>query len=147
MPTDSNCPSCNRALRVPNELLGKNVKCTTCGNTFVAAFAGLFPQPTGPASQPAAPQPQPALLYGVPDVPKIGCRTICTHARWFQPPRGTLFCPDCLCEWEWAVPENNPKGEPCWCMTPGTLKWLSHTMRRRQKPSWLHRFLCPEDGD
>src|SRR5437660_10240487 len=31
------CPSCSRKLRVPDDLLGKQVKCPTCGHTFGAA--------------------------------------------------------------------------------------------------------------
>jgi predicted Zn finger-like uncharacterized protein len=30
------CPSCSRKVRVPDELLGKMVKCPTCGHTFEA---------------------------------------------------------------------------------------------------------------
>jgi predicted Zn finger-like uncharacterized protein len=37
MPTIVSCPSCSRSLRVPDELLGKKVKCPSCSNAFVAA--------------------------------------------------------------------------------------------------------------
>jgi hypothetical protein len=30
------CPSCNRKLQVPDELLSRQVKCPTCGETFTA---------------------------------------------------------------------------------------------------------------
>ncbi|HEV3117173.1 MAG TPA: zinc-ribbon domain-containing protein [Gemmataceae bacterium] len=33
----TDCPSCSRKLRVPDELLGKQVKCPTCGHTFQAS--------------------------------------------------------------------------------------------------------------
>jgi predicted Zn finger-like uncharacterized protein len=36
MPINTDCPSCNRKLRVPDELLGKKVKCPTCGTVFQA---------------------------------------------------------------------------------------------------------------
>ena len=36
MPEQVRCPSCNAALRVPDNLLGKNVKCPKCQETFVA---------------------------------------------------------------------------------------------------------------
>jgi predicted Zn finger-like uncharacterized protein len=46
-----NCPQCERKLRVPEELLGKKVKCPTCGNTFTAE--------AGPAGAPPSPPPPP----------------------------------------------------------------------------------------
>src|SRR5438093_1596348 len=36
MSTIVDCPSCSRKLRVPEELLGKKVKCPTCSGTFDA---------------------------------------------------------------------------------------------------------------
>src|SRR5262245_27289587 len=32
------CPECNRQLRVPDNLLGKRVKCPKCGNAFTAVL-------------------------------------------------------------------------------------------------------------
>jgi predicted Zn finger-like uncharacterized protein len=40
MPNTIHCPSCNRELRVPDELLGKKVKCPACSQTFTATVAG-----------------------------------------------------------------------------------------------------------
>src|SRR5437660_9135178 len=46
MPEIIDCPQCERKLRVPDDLLGRAVKCPTCGVTFTApaaaasAFAG-----------------------------------------------------------------------------------------------------------
>jgi predicted Zn finger-like uncharacterized protein len=37
MPIVVECPSCNRKLRVPDDLLGRLVKCPTCSSTFTAA--------------------------------------------------------------------------------------------------------------
>lgn len=31
-----NCPECHRQLRVPEELVGQQVKCPTCGHVFIA---------------------------------------------------------------------------------------------------------------
>lgn len=36
MPEQIRCPSCNAALRVPESLLGKNVKCPKCQKAFLA---------------------------------------------------------------------------------------------------------------
>jgi predicted Zn finger-like uncharacterized protein len=51
MPEIVNCPQCDRKLRVPDELLGKKVKCPTCGNTFTAEVAEP-PLPPPPAPEP-----------------------------------------------------------------------------------------------
>jgi predicted Zn finger-like uncharacterized protein len=61
MPTTIDCPSCNRKLRVPDDLLGKEVKCPTCGTTFTAAESTAPPpveaeEPSAPArARPSAP--------------------------------------------------------------------------------------------
>ena len=39
MPIQVNCPSCGQSLRVPDELLGRNVRCPQCQTTFEAAGA------------------------------------------------------------------------------------------------------------
>lgn len=41
MPEQVRCPSCNAALRVPDSLLGKNVKCPKCQTTFLAEMEEL----------------------------------------------------------------------------------------------------------
>src|SRR5438445_13612932 len=55
MSTIVDCPSCSRKLRVPDELLGKKVKCPTCSGTFDAvaapALAGT-PAPSSPIKPP-----------------------------------------------------------------------------------------------
>src|SRR5262249_31049941 len=33
-----NCPSCNRLVRVPDELLGRQVRCPACQNVFTTQF-------------------------------------------------------------------------------------------------------------
>jgi predicted Zn finger-like uncharacterized protein len=57
MPEIVQCPQCVRQLRVPDDLLGKKVKCPTCGSNFVAE-APPAPE-SAPASAPPAPQPSP----------------------------------------------------------------------------------------
>lgn len=58
MPIQITCPSCSRQLRVPDDLVGKYVKCPSCDKTFTAsAEAG------GPTQEyaPEAPPPRRAL--------------------------------------------------------------------------------------
>jgi predicted Zn finger-like uncharacterized protein len=43
MPEIVSCPDCDRKLRVPDNLLGKKVKCPGCGNTFTAETNGAAP--------------------------------------------------------------------------------------------------------
>jgi predicted Zn finger-like uncharacterized protein len=54
MPTSIECPSCNRKLKVPDNLLGKKVKCPTCGNAFTAAE-----EPPPPPEDDEEPPPPP----------------------------------------------------------------------------------------
>src|SRR5438093_1489842 len=54
MPTQVTCPSCERPLRVPDELLGQQIKCPACEHTFVATASGVAAGPEGP-SRPAGP--------------------------------------------------------------------------------------------
>ncbi len=49
------CPQCQRQLRVPENLLGRPVKCPACGMTFTVPAAGAEPQPV--AAQPAEVRP------------------------------------------------------------------------------------------
>ncbi len=52
------CPDCSRKLRVPDDLLGKEVKCPTCGITFTApAGEGGAPAPPPPKEEEAPPRP------------------------------------------------------------------------------------------
>jgi predicted Zn finger-like uncharacterized protein len=56
MPNTIHCPSCQRELRVPDELLGKKVKCPACSTTFTAAVAGPEAGATPPVLQQSEPQ-------------------------------------------------------------------------------------------
>jgi predicted Zn finger-like uncharacterized protein len=57
MPEQVRCPSCNSALRVPESLLGKNVKCPKCEATFLAQMEepaqpeGIVREPTPAANR------------------------------------------------------------------------------------------------
>jgi len=55
MPTITTCPSCNGALRLPDELAGQRVRCPTCQTIFDAASRPGAPPP---APVPAAPEPE-----------------------------------------------------------------------------------------
>jgi hypothetical protein len=43
MPTQVACPSCNQQLRVPDDLMGHDVKCPSCGTQFVGGAAEPAP--------------------------------------------------------------------------------------------------------
>jgi predicted Zn finger-like uncharacterized protein len=71
MPHVTECPQCQRKLRVPDELLGKKVRCPSCGTSFAAGTSEQA-LPTAPlqeedASPPARRKsaPSPAEEYGV----------------------------------------------------------------------------------
>jgi predicted Zn finger-like uncharacterized protein len=50
MPSVIVCPSCAGQLRLPDDLIGQEVRCPTCSNVFTAA--------TAPAAPPPAPEPR-----------------------------------------------------------------------------------------
>jgi hypothetical protein len=58
MPEVVNCPKCERKLRIPEELLGKKVKCPTCSETFTATAAAGGAAPPPPEDEPP-PRPRP----------------------------------------------------------------------------------------
>jgi hypothetical protein len=62
MATDVDCPSCSQKLRVPDDLLGKKVKCPACKMMFLATAAGLEePAPSRPVDQEERPNRAAAL--------------------------------------------------------------------------------------
>ncbi len=65
MPELVNCPHCEKKLRVPDTLLGKPVKCPTCGKTFNAGEASAAAPPSPPAAE--EPPPRPATRRRPPD--------------------------------------------------------------------------------
>lgn len=70
MPEIVSCPDCHRELRVPEELVGKRVKCPACGLTFVATPGPAVPPQVLPADEGAGPAAQPEV--GGPPLPQAG---------------------------------------------------------------------------
>lgn len=68
MPSIVTCPACNRKLNLPDNLLGQQVRCPTCSETFRGDASPPLPAPTPPPAPAPAPQ-QPAfdLLPPLPD--------------------------------------------------------------------------------
>jgi hypothetical protein len=56
MPEIIACPDCGRKLRVPDDLLGRKVKCPGCGVNFTASVVGGGAPPPIPQSVAAAPR-------------------------------------------------------------------------------------------
>lgn len=65
MPALNHCPSCNRPLRVPDELIGRNVKCPDCGTVFQSTAEGgqAAPLPVSPAGTDQLPPPTDGTLW------------------------------------------------------------------------------------
>lgn len=63
----TSCPSCNRSLRVPETLLGKQVKCPTCGQVFTTAEQA--PAAEIQSRQEPMPVPPNAPVQGSPAAP------------------------------------------------------------------------------
>jgi hypothetical protein len=71
MPEITSCPQCSRKLRIPDDLMGKRVKCPGCGLNFTAAPEGAaappppahyqasYNPPAVPAPPPMPPMPTP----------------------------------------------------------------------------------------
>jgi DNA-directed RNA polymerase subunit RPC12/RpoP len=62
MSTIVDCPTCTRRLNVPEEMLGRPVRCPDCGNTFEAGPGGVVLPVDGPD---AGSGPPPAGSHGV----------------------------------------------------------------------------------
>jgi predicted Zn finger-like uncharacterized protein len=63
------CPSCSRALRVPEELIGKAVRCPTCRTEFTGSSAPAAPPPAPDPSAAVAAVPNLSLEDPVPPAP------------------------------------------------------------------------------
>ncbi len=62
MPTTIKCPTCKRALEVPNELMGRRVKCPACKSIFTATPPGTPPtEDTSARRQPPSPKSESAI--------------------------------------------------------------------------------------
>lgn len=75
MPTIIRCPSCDRRLRVPEEMEGQTVRCPACGKTFTAQSAGSA-SPYVPVEEVSVPEPHDEELPTASD-----------HGRFPQPRR------------------------------------------------------------
>ncbi|MCI0465244.1 MAG: zinc-ribbon domain-containing protein [Gemmataceae bacterium] len=80
MPEIIPCPDCGRKLQAPDEVLGRDVQCPTCGTTFVAQFGPSNPPVQraaapevvagpGPERRSARPRSRPQDDYGLDDDP------------------------------------------------------------------------------
>lgn len=71
MATLTRCPACRRQLRVPENLLGRQVKCPECGEIFVAVHTedltpGMAIPPRAESQEPPPPEPgRPPALMGL----------------------------------------------------------------------------------
>jgi len=74
MSTIVDCPSCSRKLRVPEELLGKKVKCPTCSGTFDAVAAPEPARTPAPSSPIGSPPLGPELEMGIERQAPTGAR-------------------------------------------------------------------------
>jgi predicted Zn finger-like uncharacterized protein len=65
------CPQCARELRIPENLLGKRVKCPGCGTTFTAPAPGEAAEPAEPPPTISEPgvvgEPGPTAAYSIGD--------------------------------------------------------------------------------
>lgn len=72
----TSCPHCQRKLRVPAELLGRQVKCPGCGQQFTASVTSAAPAapvpPPPPPPPPPVPGQAPGYSYQQPQVPTYG---------------------------------------------------------------------------
>ncbi|MCI0460620.1 MAG: zinc-ribbon domain-containing protein [Gemmataceae bacterium] len=61
MPKTTFCQQCGQELQIPDELMGRMVKCPSCGTTFVATAAGGGGGMTAPVPEPEPQYPEPGL--------------------------------------------------------------------------------------
>lgn len=55
MAVEIQCPECDNPLKVPEEILGKKIKCKQCGTAFVAKDSRAKPTKPGGAAKPSKP--------------------------------------------------------------------------------------------
>jgi predicted Zn finger-like uncharacterized protein len=61
------CPECDKQLKVPDEVLGKKIRCKDCGNTFTAKAPAKASRPAGrPAGGPGPENPAAKKPGGAP---------------------------------------------------------------------------------
>jgi hypothetical protein len=71
MPSTCQCPRCSRFLSAPDELLGEEVQCPSCGHVFVARAVSQQGTSVGQPSS-SSPAPAPPPLPGDEDRPYFG---------------------------------------------------------------------------
>jgi predicted Zn finger-like uncharacterized protein len=64
VPTIIRCPNCSRKLKVNDNLVGSNVRCPACQNTFVAAAEDAPPPSEGPDIETRSSSEDPGDLFG-----------------------------------------------------------------------------------
>jgi hypothetical protein len=78
MPTSISCPGCQKALRVPDEALGKSILCPVCGMTFTPSTSPAGEAPPSPRTHP---EPEKMAIAGKPALPRMPA----AGARRFDP--------------------------------------------------------------
>lgn len=68
MPITCTCPTCNKPLRVPDELIGRLVRCPGCQGTFPATAAAPTPPPPPAPTSPQQIQPNPSPTSDLPNL-------------------------------------------------------------------------------
>jgi predicted Zn finger-like uncharacterized protein len=91
MATTTSCPSCNRALRVPEELIGKSVKCPTCGKAFTAINGAETAPPTEEERRPVRQLAPPPDDYDDEEPEQELRPSRRRRRRYVQEHRGTLI--------------------------------------------------------
>ena len=87
-----NCPNCGRNLRVPDDLLGKDVKCPACESVFTAAATSSSPgEAAAVPERPAAVQERPAPDYDEPYPEEQDRPARRGRPAALQPHRGTMI--------------------------------------------------------
>jgi hypothetical protein len=58
MPINTKCPTCKRTVEIPDELMGKKVRCPSCKVVFLATAGGSAPPTKTESSRPQPPKPK-----------------------------------------------------------------------------------------
>lgn len=82
------CPSCGKKLKIPDELIGKQVRCSDCAGTFVAEKARPAPPP--PSSRRANRDREPERERDFDDEPRPSRRPRDDYRSDLEPHRGVL---------------------------------------------------------
>jgi predicted Zn finger-like uncharacterized protein len=88
----TDCPSCGRKIKIPDELQGKQVKCPSCSTTFQTAEEG--PVDAVAAASPAARPEAKALIDGEGDSQSVKRTKFCFECGE-KIREGASVCPHC----------------------------------------------------